>query len=351
MIDMAMLIAEIKPDANGNVIPPSVLEGSASFENAKGNKVSMTLVVAGGIYNVFTATCGNTCVNCCGYSNFGISVPVYCPIGQTMACSDSATNCYGTVQDWSGGTWSSSNPSIMTVDGSGNVTGVAVGSVLLTYTFANIPVYTGQICTQGSTPACPTGSPQSNGGSTVTPSITVHFTGSQTQGDTLSFSNVAQTCSTTLGLKDCSSNYPSAWVWNVEIEADVDDAGNYTVSQGLTGLTKGFYKDTNGNLQPFSTSTNKPAPQDNPPATVLQRVSGQKAIFWIDAPGRGTLFAQGEPISSMTDVKNFTSSICSTANPNTCYSVQWYIKIVVKSGGVLDTTNSAAGFGSLPLNF
>jgi len=49
----------------------------------------------------------------------------------------------------------------------------------------------------------------------------------------------------------------------------------------------------------------------------------------------------------MTDKKNYTSAICSKANPNTCYSVQWYIKIVVKAGAILDTSNSAAGFGTI----
>ena len=57
------------------------------------------------------------------------------------------------------------------------------------------------------------------------------------------------------------------------------------------------------------------------------------------------------PIDSMTTIKNLTSSICSKTNPNICASVNWYVKIVVKSGGILDTTNSTAGIGSLSLNF
>src|SRR4029077_3243878 len=38
MIDMAMLIMERKPDADGSVIPSNVQEGSAVFASAKGSK-------------------------------------------------------------------------------------------------------------------------------------------------------------------------------------------------------------------------------------------------------------------------------------------------------------------------
>src|SRR2546422_784329 len=127
---MAMLIAEIKPDADGNVIPPSVQEGSAQFASAKGRHESITLVIAAGIYNVTNATCGGGCITCCGDSNFGISPnPIYCPIGQTMACSSTAVDCYGNTVFPS--SWSSSNTSVMTVDGYGNVTGVSVGSAAI----------------------------------------------------------------------------------------------------------------------------------------------------------------------------------------------------------------------------
>jgi hypothetical protein len=87
MIDMDMLIAEHKPDGSGNVIPSHIQEGSAEFASAKGRNESITLVVAGGVYNVSTATCGGTCTTCCGVSNFGVSPnPILCPIGDTMPC-------------------------------------------------------------------------------------------------------------------------------------------------------------------------------------------------------------------------------------------------------------------------
>jgi hypothetical protein len=155
VIDMAMLITEIKPDADGNVIPPSVQEGSASFANAKGRNEKITLVLAAGIYNVSNATCGGGCITCCGDSNFGISPnPIYCPIGQTLSLSSTAVDCYG--YEVYPSSWSSSNTAVMTVDGSGNVNGVSAGSATITANFQYVTVYNGQICGGQS---CPTASP------------------------------------------------------------------------------------------------------------------------------------------------------------------------------------------------
>jgi len=157
MIDMAMLIAEVKPDADGNIIPPSVQEGSASFASAKGNSQRISLVIAGGIYNVSTATCGSSCIACCGYTGFGMTPnPIYCPIGETMPCSTQATDCNGTTGSLGPGTWSSSNTSVMTVDSSGYVTGVSVGSATIQFSSSSYFVsYTGQLCMPN--PSCPQG--------------------------------------------------------------------------------------------------------------------------------------------------------------------------------------------------
>src|SRR6266436_6234567 len=166
MIDMAMLIAEIKPDADGNVIPPSVKEGSADFASANGRHEQITLVIAAGIYNVTNATCGGGCITCCGYSSFQISPsPILCPIGESMSCSALATDCNGYSSNL-GATWSSSNTSVMTVNSSGVVTGVAAGSATITANFGSVPVYSGQYCGNNS---CPAGSPAPCTGGYVRP--------------------------------------------------------------------------------------------------------------------------------------------------------------------------------------
>ena len=163
MIDMAMLIAEIKPDADGNVIPPSIQEGSVQFATAKGKNEKIKLVLAGGIYNVSTATCGTTCVTCCGASNWGISPnPIFCPIGESMPCGTTAVDCNGSAVVPS--TWSSSNTAVMTVTSSGVVTSVSVGQATITAFYPNEIEYTGQVC--GGQP-CPSGSPAPQAPATV----------------------------------------------------------------------------------------------------------------------------------------------------------------------------------------
>ncbi len=164
MIDMATLIAEHQPDADGNVIPPSVQEGSAQFASATGRREWITLVIVGGIYNVANATCGSSCITCCGVSNFGISPnPILCPIGVASQCGSTAVDCNG--YSVSPSSWGSSNTAVMTVNSSGLVTGVSVGSATITAYFNNVPTYTGQIC--GGNPVCPRGSPAPQAPATI----------------------------------------------------------------------------------------------------------------------------------------------------------------------------------------
>ncbi|HLK03908.1 MAG TPA: hypothetical protein VKT53_05665 [Candidatus Acidoferrum sp.] len=361
MFNISEIIQSQIPDAEGNVIPISVHEGGAELAGAEGENQHILLAMDAGTYNVQKAICGVYCQTCDGVVANGF----------LMADNPFAVAVSGTKQQtfygqWNTGfqdnytsssTWSSNKTSVATVSG-GLVTGMGVGSVNVSAQYSGSdPIYVADFCSSGGT-SCPVQYFPSGSAPGQVAVITVHFNGNLTPGDNLSFSNVAQTCSSTLGLKDCSTKFPSTWVWNVEIEADVsDDATNYTVSQGIAGLSKGFYRASNGSLQSFSASDNKPAPQDSPPSAVLQQVTGQKVIFWLDAPGRGTIYADPNnsantgPIDSMTQVKNFTSSICSKTSSGTCWSVNWYTKIVVKSGGILDTTNSSAGLGSLSLSF
>ena len=163
MIDMAMLIAEHKPDPEGNVIPSNIQEGSVQFASAKGRNERITVVVAAGIYNVSTATCNGGCTACCGATNFGISPnSINCPIGQTMPCSSTAVDCNGYAV--SPNAWSSSNTGVMTIDTSGIVHGVSVGSATITATYTNVVVMTGQLCGGYS---CPTSSPAPTAPATV----------------------------------------------------------------------------------------------------------------------------------------------------------------------------------------
>jgi hypothetical protein len=99
MIDVGMLIMNKTADANGNVIPTSVRDGSASFASSgidssqPDGKKRMTAVISGGIFNVADATCGQTCAYCNGYSNFRLNPStLFCLVGCTATFIAQATD-------------------------------------------------------------------------------------------------------------------------------------------------------------------------------------------------------------------------------------------------------------------
>jgi hypothetical protein len=184
-----------------------------------------------------------------------------------------------------------------------------------------------------------------------TPSITVHFgPGPKTNGDNLSFvGDGSPDCSDELGLFDCTTP-PTSWRWNVEIEAHVgDDASKWLAKQSMTLRKKGFWSDLGDNLHSFDISENHP--KDGPESFALQQPAGQKTIFWIDDPGHGKSLSFLKAIDSITQIQNFTSTICSKQNASVCINVQWFVKLVVKPGEKLDRQQSKAGLGTLSTNF
>lgn len=274
---------------------------------------SATLQIGGS-----TSFVGNA-ISCVGYSEF--------------ACSGSGS-AGGMSYQYS---WSTSGSSVSLstgCSGSASCTASGVSPGISSITF------------QAQSPSCVQ---TANASAAVNPAatVTVHFTGSKTTGDNLKFAGTPA-CSENLGLFNCTSS--GFWVWNVEIESDVtDDASKWTVKQSFTGRKKGFWKDSTGVLHSFDQTLN--VSNDNPSSSFVQQPTGKKVIFWIDAPGHGYNLATAQPIDSLTQVQNFTSTVCSTVTPSACYSQNWYLKLVIKPGKILDTANSKAAFGSASTNF
>jgi hypothetical protein len=170
MIDIGMLIAMAQPDANGNLIPNYIQEGSVVFSNPKGRTQWMTLAVCGAFYNPRKATCGEYWIYCYGYSNETVSPSSFSvAVNGTVQLDAQATYADGTVYDFtSSSTWSSNDTAVATVGANtGTVTGVSAGSVVITVELPSLVVTTGEICSNGAQIPCPTANLGSGAGGTV----------------------------------------------------------------------------------------------------------------------------------------------------------------------------------------
>jgi hypothetical protein len=140
-LSIASLIKSGAPDANGNTIPITAVQGSSKLTGASGTDMDIIdVAMHGAIFNVRTGTC--TCY--CAYCNY---VTFICPNGTNCAITEGigdvteecpyvvlydccCCNLEGQV-DWdtSGG-----DSSVATIDGSGNITGQGGGATLFSGT-------------------------------------------------------------------------------------------------------------------------------------------------------------------------------------------------------------------------
>jgi hypothetical protein len=175
MIDIGELVRQRIPDYLGRLLPLSPIEGSLLMSGPQNGPADMIdVVLAEGIYNPGKATCGGGCVACNGMTSVcfdpdtGFLVP--------PADSQQGQLCYnyynGSVY-WitSSANWSSSNPSIATVQTLGQAspgltTGVSPGTAsILAQSASPVPVNEGQVCSSQPIPCFST---QVSGGATAT---------------------------------------------------------------------------------------------------------------------------------------------------------------------------------------
>src|ERR1700685_1547109 len=66
MFNISEIIQNQIPDKDGNLVAPTIHEGSAKISGTQAENEHILVSIAGGIYNVQKATCGRTCNNCSG---------------------------------------------------------------------------------------------------------------------------------------------------------------------------------------------------------------------------------------------------------------------------------------------
>jgi len=341
-VEVGQLIASQEPDDLGVKLPVTATHGELHWSTAGRWKGLGRLVVSSKTHRLArNFSCGQCVVPCdVAFSPSQLALQIDGQdafYGNVALCMSDACQCKdGWLMGYGGSgynyAWSSADTGISSINGatnldSANFVGVGIGG-----TDGNVQVSDAQCDVGAFAPV-----------DVVSAALSMKFSGSKTTGDNLTFPSYVG--SQTLGLRNASSY----WLYSVEGTASVsDDAGNWTVHQSYTGRKKGYYRDGSGTLHAFDVSLS--VPDDGPDASFVQQTAGQKTIFWIDSPGLNKNYS-GYPIDSVTQVQNFTLKVCTKANSNACSQLTWYFKLVVNSGGVLDTTNSTASTGSAPTNF
>lgn len=135
MISIASLIKSALPDAQGNIIPQDITEGSAKLTGGEGDFQHIYLATSMATYNTRTATCMEQCWNC---NAAGMYVG-----GNTLLSINTSQQLTATLVLTTGGNtnvttqsnWSIGNPSVATVGVSGLVTGKSLGTTIIGVVF------------------------------------------------------------------------------------------------------------------------------------------------------------------------------------------------------------------------
>lgn len=155
-LNVSEVIQNQVPDADGNIIPPSVHEGTAKIAGIHAATEAILVAIQAGIYNVRKATCGLICAGCTGFAGVAVVAnPFTVTAGGTQQLSFVATDGSGNMSSLLG-SFSSSDTKIATVGtGSGVVTGVSAGSVSITATSNQQPLYIAYGCDKPEFFTCP----------------------------------------------------------------------------------------------------------------------------------------------------------------------------------------------------
>jgi hypothetical protein len=172
-LNVSEIIQNQVPDADGNIIPAAVHEGTAKIAGSQAENEAILVAIQAGIYNVRKATCGQVCDGgCSGYVAVAVVIsPFTITAGGTKQLNFVATYISGGTTNLAA-SWSSSDTNVATVGtGTGLVQGVGAGSVYITATsLPNQPIGIAPLC-HSENWHCPTTTFAASGSGTVKPAI------------------------------------------------------------------------------------------------------------------------------------------------------------------------------------
>ncbi len=203
----------------------------------------MTLVAAGGTFNVETATCGVTCITCSGYSNPAVTPnPVLCPVGDSMQLTFEATDSNGDVVSLPAN-WASSDTTVMTVgETTGIVTGLEAGTPTITAQSSTpIIVNTGTICSSVD-PSCQYAQPSAGANAeTMDFSIWLDNRNVDCTGQTESYQKFQATPSSTNLNISASGSSCKVTGTTGNIDLDAKNPTSFSVVTGIGECQVNFY--------------------------------------------------------------------------------------------------------------
>jgi len=240
MFNLSEIIATQVPDAQGNIIPASIQEGSAKIVGSQADHQHILVAVDSGVYNVRRATCYTSCYTCDGatawtvaLNPFGVAVSGQQQEYLVAQWNTGAQNSYTSQANWS-----SNNTSVATVN-TGLVQAVSVGSMVISAGDSSEPVYA------NCAPYCPImGGGGGSSSGTVTPHIsgispTTAMAGAKSQQLTISGSGFGTSPTVNLPSGVTKSTNTQQSSSDTQITITVDIAKNSTIGVNQVSVTAG----------------------------------------------------------------------------------------------------------------
>jgi hypothetical protein len=153
--NVSEIIQNQVPDHEGNLIPPTVHEGSAKIAGSRSDSEHILLAMDSGVYNVRKATCNPYCTTCNGVVDSWISSSSWDIAGggqqKLVFIAEDNTGAESNIS----GTWTSSDTAVATVSSIGLVTGVGPGTATIDASHTDELAYVASLCgTQYHMPSC-----------------------------------------------------------------------------------------------------------------------------------------------------------------------------------------------------